>query len=247
MSAFRFRFLLPALLLLFLGQMAGQAQEGRKADPHAAFAKADAALNVVWAKAKAALSDFEFNKLKEEQRAWIDYRDSMARDPRLSGVESREDLPPTAKEYLEIAAHLTEQRTQWIEGRISPKGGDGITGIWIDSYGGHIEIVEEGETLAFIISCARGPTSHAGELRGLADWGSRLGWFKEKPSKENPDMLARLAFIYRDGHQLEVVGASTSWHHGANAYFDGIYTKVDTLSPQKQKEVLRKAKNPVDE
>ena len=125
-----------------------------------------------------------------------------------------------------------------------------MTGVWIDSYGGHIEIVEnkETETLAFIVSCARGPTSHTGELRGIADWNSsRLGWFKEKPSTDNPDMLACLTFIYRDDNRLEIVGASTSYHHGASAYFDGIYTKVETLSPKQQEEVLRKAKNPTEE
>lgn len=247
MRASSLRLWLTSVLSLLLAMAPGHAEDNSKADPKAVFAKADAALNAAWAKAKAALSESEFNQLKEDQRAWIDYRDSMARDPRLSGVESREDLAPTAKEYLEIAARLTGQRTQWLEGRLSPKGGDGVTGVWIDSYGGYIEVVEEGEALAFMVSCTRGPTSHAGELRGVADWNSRLGWFKEKPTTANPDMLARLAFIYREGHRLEVVGASTSWHHGANGYFDGIYTKVGTLSPKKQKEVLRKAKNPADE
>lgn len=219
-------------------------------DPKAAFAKADAALNAVWSKVKTALSESEFNKLKENQRAWIEYREGMARDPRLSGIFSRDELASTSQEYLEMAAMLTEQRSRWLQGRIAPAGGGDITGVWMDSYGGHLEIVEdkETETLAFVVSCARGPTSHTGELRGIADWGSsRLGWFKEKPSPDNPDMLARLAFIYRDDNQLEIVGATTSYHHGASAYFDGIYTKVETLSPEKQKEVVRNAKKPAGE
>lgn len=242
--------LLPLYSLCLLIALSAIQNVQAAEDPKAAFAKADAALNAVWSKVKAELSESEFNRLKEDQRAWIEYRDGMARDPRLSGIFSQDELSPVSQEYLEMAAMLTAQRSRWLQGRIAPAGGGNMTGVWIDSYGGHIEIVEnkETETLAFIVSCARGPTSHTGELRGIADWNSsRLGWFKEKPSADNPDMLACLSFIYRYDNQLEIVGASTSYHHGASAYFDGIYTKVETLSPKQQEEVLREAKNPTEE
>lgn len=242
--------LLPLYFLCLFAALSAIQNAQAEDDPKAAFAKADAALNAVWSKVKTALSESEFNKLKENQRAWIEYREGMARDPRLSGIFSRDELASTSQEYLEMAAMLTEQRSRWLQGRIAPAGEGDITGVWMDSYGGYLEIVEdkETETLAFVVSCARGPTSHTGELTGIADWASsRLGWFKEKPSPDNPDMLARLAFIYRDDNQLEIVGANTSYHHGARAYFDGIYTKVETLSPEKQKEVVRNAKKPAGE
>ena len=63
---------LPLLLLLcaaFLGS--SQAQEEKKLTPKQAkalFDKADKALNEAWAAAKSALSEDEFNKLKEDQR-----------------------------------------------------------------------------------------------------------------------------------------------------------------------------------
>ncbi len=219
----------------------GHAEEIKKVASKVAFAKADAALNSTWTAVKAALPEGEFNKLKEEQRGWLEYRDYLARSPLYAGTGTQEELALDSAEYLDTAASLTAVRQQWLEALVKPQDESGLTGLWIDSYGGEIEIVESKGSLAFAITCARGPTSHTGDLGGVATWNAPIGWFSDKgDAKEDADE-ASLAFILR-GSSLEIIGANTAAYHGARAYFDGMYVKVKPLSAKRQKELAGKAR-----
>ncbi len=222
----------------------GYAQEKKLSakEAKALFDKADKALNEAWASAKAALPEADFNKLKEDQRGWVDYRDYLARSPMYTGAEANGELPLTAPEYLEAAAALEEGRTKWLKGLVREWGAEeGLTGTWMDSYGGSIEIVEQNGKLHFITECVRGPTSHLGGLSGIASWNQTIGWFSDKGRDKDKEDETNLSFILRD-KKLEIIGANTGHYHGARAHFDGEYIKVSQLSAKAQAKVVKAAK-----
>ncbi len=208
----------------------------------AAFDKADHALNAAWAAAKQALPEVEFNKLKEEQRGWVEYRDSLARSPMYTGAEGQDDLALDAPAYLEAAASLADERTIWLKGLIHEWKDETLTGHWSDSYGGSIEVVEREGHLYFVIQCVRGPTSHVGGLSGIAVWNPNIGWFSDKGRDKEKTDETNLSFILRD-KKLEIVGANTGYYHGARAYFDGSYVKVKTLDVKAQAKIVKAAKS----
>jgi len=209
----------------------------------AKFEKADRALNAAWAKAKEALSEPEFNKLKEDQRAWVEHRDYLARSPLYTGADSQDELALDSPDYLSAAAALEDIRTEWLEALVREwTDGETLTGVWTDSYGGRIEIVEREEELFFVVECFRGPTSHTGGLAGVGVWNQRIGWFSDKGREEDKETVTSLSFVLRD-KQLEIVGANTSHYHGARAYFDGSYVKVEPLDAKAQAKVVKTAKS----
>lgn len=207
----------------------------------AAYEKADKALNEAWAAVRAALPEPEFNKLKEDQRAWVEHRDFLARSPISSGAA--EELPLDSPEYLEIAASLSRQRTAWLKGLIREWGPEEtLSGVWSDSHGGHLQIVETKGRLYFLLECVRGPTSHFGRLSGIAAWNERIGWFSDKGREDKGgDPETNLSFILRD-RRMEIIGANTGYYHGMRAYFDGEYVKTGTLAAKAQAKIVKAAK-----
>lgn len=209
----------------------------------AAYEKADKGLNEAWAAAKAALPEEEFNKLKEDQRGWVAHRDYLARSPMYTGASVQGELPLDAPEYLEAAASLAEDRTAWLKGLVREWGPDEtLTGVWTDSHGGHIDIVETDGHLHFVMECVRGPTSHVGGLAGVAAWNERIGWFSDKGREDKgDDPETNISFILRD-KRLEIIGANTGYYHGARAYFDGDYVKTGTLNAKAQAKIVKAPK-----
>ena len=231
-----------AILVAVLAPVAAQAQNVNPRQARAAFEKADRALNEAWAAAKATLGESEFNKLKDDQKAWVEYRDYLARSPLYSGAEGQDELSLDSPDYLSAAASITDERTAWLRGLVREWGADEtLTGVWADSYGGSIEIVEKDGKLHFIVQCVRGPTSHTGGLAGSAVWNSTIGWFSDKGREEGKEEETNIAFVL-DGRRLNLHGAGTSYYHGARAYFNGEYVKVSGLGSKKQAQVLQAAK-----
>ncbi len=208
----------------------------------AAHDKADKALNDAWAAAKSALPEPEFNKLKEDQRAWVAHRDYLARSPMYTGASFQGELPLDAPEYLEAAASMADDRTAWLRGLVREWAPDEtLTGVWTDSHGGRIGIVEAEGRLHFVMECVRGPTSHVGGLSGVAAWNEHIGWFSDKGrGDKGGDPETNLSFILRD-RRLEIIGANTGYYHGARAYFDGDYVKTGTLDAKAQAKVVKAA------
>ncbi|MBN8458016.1 MAG: DUF1311 domain-containing protein [Verrucomicrobia bacterium] len=229
---------LPALALVFSATVSLGIADEEKTDPATAkahFDRADKALNAAWSTAKAALGESEFAGLKQDQKAWLEYRDSIARSPLHAGVAHEGELPLTSPEYLETAAFMAEERTRWLLGFTRKWGEDeNLTGEWSDSCGGSVRIVEQKGVLVFSIECVRGPTSHTGEISGTAKWNQTIGWFSVKADGEDEE--TSLSFILRD-KEFEIIGANTRFFHGARAYFDGKYIKIRSLT-QKEKTAL---------
>ena len=153
---------------------------------------------------------------------------------------SEEDLRETAA-YFDAASSLTGSRTDWLNGLLAPLPQNGsLTGYWIDSYGGHLELVENDGKLHFVIEVVRGPTVHLGGIAGIATWNQTIGWFSDKGREEGKDDETNLSFTHRN-NQLEVIGANTMWYHGARAYFDGHYVRTGPLSDTQQLRVMKAA------
>lgn len=208
----------------------------------AMYDRADQALNLAWAAAKQKLPEADFNKLKEDQRGWVEYRDALARSPMYAGAEGQDELALDAPEYQQAAASLEDERTTWLKGLIHEWKDETLTGRWTDSYGGSIEIVEREGHLHFVIECVRGPTSHMGGLAGIAVWNSTIGWFSDKGRDKDKTDETNLSFVLSD-KRLEINGANTGYYHGARAYFNGSYVKVEALDAKAQARVVKAAKS----
>ena len=237
MRTWRNRWLNLAVALA-LPALAAVAEEKPKtlAEAKAAFVKADKALNEAWAVAKKTLEESEFAELQVKQRNWLKYREGQAR------AANRDNSEPEGKQtaaYYEAAAELTQSRADWLRGRTKNES-DSLTGLWVDSFGGTVEIVQEKEKLFFVVEVVRGPTYHTGSLAGIATWNSPLGWFSDKGRENTKTEETNLAFVSR-GTVLEIIGAQTSYYHGTRAYFDGDYCKAAELGDKRKAEVKKAA------
>lgn len=205
-------------------------------EARAAFTKADKALNEIWATAKKALGDAEFVQLQAKQRDWMKFREDRARGA------NRDNGEPEGKQtiaYYEAAAELTLSRADWLRARIKNES-DSLTGTWIDSFGATLQVVQEKERLWFVVEVVRGPTFHTGSLAGVATWNAPLGWFSDKGREKEKTEESNLVFVSR-GSVLEIIGANTSYYHGARAYFDGEYCKAGELDEKEKTEVMKEA------
>jgi uncharacterized protein YecT (DUF1311 family) len=202
----------------------------------AEFVKADKALNEAWAAAKKTLAESEFAELQIKQRDWVKYREDLARGA------NRENGEPEGKQtaaYFETAAEMTSSRADWLRARVKNED-ESLTGVWSDSFGGTIELVQEKDRLLFTIEVVRGPTFHTGSIAGVAKWNAPLGWFSDKGRDKEKSEESNLVFVSR-GNVLEIIGANTTYYHGARAYFDGVYCKVGTLAEKQKEEVIKSA------
>ena len=132
---------------------------------------------------------------------------------------------------------LTKSRADWLRGRTRNDNSDSLTGLWTDSFGATLEIVQEKEKLHFAIEVVRGPTFHTGSIAGVATWNYPLGWFSDKGREKEKTDETNLLFASR-GAVLEIIGANTSYYHGARAYFDGEYCKTGQLDEKRKAELL---------
>lgn len=233
---------LALMVMLAMPALFGAQEEPKPKTPaeaKAAFAKADKALNEAWAATKKALPESEFAELQIKQRGWVKYRESQAR------AANRDNNEPEGKEstvYYEAVTDLTQSRADWLRARIRSDNDNSLTGVWTDSFGGEIEIVQEKDRLLFAIEVVRGPTYHTGGLAGVASWNSPLGWFSDKGRDKEKTHESNLVFIH-DGNLLKIIGANTSYYHGARAYFDGDYCKTGVLNEKRKAEVMKAAES----
>ena len=225
-----------ALVLLLLTTVAGaEDQKSNLTEATAAFAKADRALNEAWTAIKKALPDEVFAELKAKQREWLESRDRRALESYATPKDAAEAKRSAA--YWQTATSLTDVRAQWLR-RLADKEDDPLTGLWTDGKGGNLEIVEGKEKLFFVFHVVRGRGLHVGVIAGAAHWNTSIGWFSDKGREADKPDETNIAFIERDRH-LEVIGANTSYYHGARAYFDGTYYKIAPLDEKEEEHVVK--------
>ena len=237
--------LLALIFTLSAAAFAGAQQQQQEKEPtlaeaKAAFAKADRALNQAWGAAKAAVTGDASTQLTQGQREWLQFRDYQA------GWESEQagqKDPKRSAIWHSIAADLTTSRAEWLRGRARKvEAEETLTGLWSDSYGGTLSVVQQEGRLFFMCEVVRGPTYHTGSIAGVASWNQKIGWFSDKGRDPDKPDETNIAFTDREGC-LELVGANTMHYHGARAHFDGIYCKVGTLPADEQAKVLKAAES----
>lgn len=226
--------LLLRVTLLFFLALGVVGREPTLPEAKADFDRADKELNAAWGQAQAKLTPSEFATLREEQRAWVQYRDQQA------GADSAKPGERNA-EYYATAAELSRSRAAWLRGLAKGDSVESLTGRWSDSYGADLRIVEKAGKLYFSLEVVRGPTSHTGGLAGVAAWNSPIGWFSDKGLDASKTEETNLSFRLQS-RRLELVGANTSHYHGARAYFDGFYVRTGDLSAKEQADLVKQAR-----
>jgi hypothetical protein len=108
----RFHFLTMLLCAAFVGSSLAQEKKLTSANAKPAFDRADKTLNAAWKESMKTLPESEFNKLKEDQRAWVAHRDYLARSPMFTGAEGLDDLALDSPGCLVTAARLAEERSR---------------------------------------------------------------------------------------------------------------------------------------
>lgn len=231
------RILLLLVLVMSVAFSAAAEEEKRPTlkQAQAEFEKADRELNVAWAEVKKRMGADP--ALLEEQKGWVGYRDRIATSPMVTGLEGdRWDEKAARKtaEYFQCAAEMTRGRTEWLRGYGAQVNDSDLSGHWADSYGGDLLILHKNGKLTFEIDVVRGPTAHVGSIFGVASWNYPLGWFSDKGREKDRAEETNLAFVL-ENRKLRVIGANTSYYHGARAYFDGGYVRVGELTAEEKK------------
>jgi len=228
----------------------------------AEFSGVDKQLNAIYSKAKKTLPEYEFEKLRDDQRTWLEYRDHRTllglqfdhginltegiHDEGVDGAKARELAKMKAQRsphYWEWLTALTETRVEILKGWLGVGDPDSLTGRYIDGYGGYMIISEKEGMLHFHIESVRGHSYHTGSIGGVAQLNQSMGRFTDQKDAEK-EKLKRdgetwLTFVDRSstGRWVEVIGTNTQYYHGARAYFDGKYVRVGVLDAKAKAEL----------
>jgi uncharacterized protein YecT (DUF1311 family) len=209
----------------------------------AAFSKADKAMNDAWAEVKAKVHPSEFKSIQEGQRSWLGYRDYIAAGHGNVPPGTDPEKARQTKEYLSAAAGMMKSRTDFLRSIVKDPGPeDSLTGLWTDSEGGGIDIVEREGKLYFSMSVVRGPTFHVGMLSGVARWNEPLGFFTDEGKGSGEAKEETWVVFKKERDILKLETAKTQFYHGARAYFEGGYRRTGRLDAKRTEKVVEAAK-----
>ena len=212
------------------------ASEDDLARAKADFADADRQLNDEYQLTRKALRDSDFEALRDQQRDWLKYRDERS----LEAVRYDQRSIPEGQEkstahYWQMMADLTRNRTEMVRGWRDIRADKPLTGRYSDDYGGTILLVEKDDRLYFAIDVVRGPTYHLGRISGSAQINGYLARYTD--NARDKDEETWVTFI-TGGRRLKVMTVNAQYYHGARAYFDGDYLRVDDLTDEQKQAVL---------
>lgn len=230
------RFIVVVLFAVFTCSLA-HADEADLASAKAEFAIADRELNEQYQLTRKVLSESAFESLREEQRDWLRYRDARSTE----AVRYDERLTPEGKEkdsayFWKQMTQLTMNRTEMVEGWRDTRFDKPLTGRYADDYGGRMLLYQEDDRLYFLIDVVRGPTYHMGGIAGVAQINDELARYSDDDT-ENKEKETWVTFII-GGQRLKLITANARYYHGARAYFDGEYLRVDDLTAEEKKAVV---------
>lgn len=199
-----------------------------------AFEAADTALNLAYDRAREVLPVADFERLRLDQRAWLEGRDPEAATyARIQHWGGSEDVSETP-DYFDYRTASTEMRLEYLLGLIAyhaDPGRHGWDGFWVDGRGGHLAVRElDDGRLRFQLSVVRSPAAHTGWLEGIADRNGDLARF-ETTYEVGVDTEPVWLFLVRDGPYLRVHTANAQYFAGVRAYFDGDYVRLRDLEP----------------
>lgn len=193
------------------------------------YEAADTILNADYQKLRAELSARQKEELRETQRYWIEDRDRRA-----NFAARPAEKPQVVPAYWEEMLEHTVTRIGFLKvftGKGIPAG---ISGEYDDFDGGTLKLDLNKTGLRFSLEVVRGTSSHLGEIDGTATHRTdeQFTFEEEVPADEqSADRLpAELTFTIVDSHRIRIAGKNTIHHHGARAYFDGLFYKTGNLS-----------------
>lgn len=173
---------------------------------------------------------------KEDCENWANWRESFFSD----ATGQRRAAAQLTDEELSTWAEEVRRRTSWIHGLMDMRHHKDLTGFWSDGGGGYFSLVEQGDQLHFLASCARGPTRHLGSIQGVA---KRSGAKAVFSISEYDDEPTHLEFSI-EKPWIVLKGTNTGPYHGNRAYFDGHYAKIAPLSAEERQVVLKATQRP---
>ncbi len=181
---------------------------------------ADKALNEVFSELKKGMPSERFEEMKKDQRAWVDYKTYMSD---WVGGEKGQTLP----DWWEMAASLTEARIPYLKAWKGVGEDFAWPGVYEDGRGGVLYIEKKGDKLHFKVSVVRGPTYHMGDISGVLQVNDKRARFSDAGINGKDAGEAWLDLKQIDGQRIELEATNAQYYHGARAYFDGIYLRVD--------------------
>lgn len=228
------------LVVLFCSLSCGlaAAAEDELAKAKAEFVEADKQLNEEYQQTRKALKESRFEALREEQRAWLRYRDARS----LAAVHYDDRSVPEGQEktspwYWQKMADLTQNRTEMVRAwRDKRRWDEPLTGRYADDYGGSMLLLQKDDKLYFLIEVVRGPTYHLGSIAGVAQLNSHLARYSDNDT-ENKKKETWVTFL-TGGQRIKLITANAQYYHGARAYFDGDYLRVADLTAEEKKAVI---------
>ncbi len=194
------------------------------------YESADKALNEVFAELKKNLPAERFEEMRKDQIDWISYRDYMS--DWAGGEKGR-----AAIEWWETAAGLTEARIPYLKAWKGVGEDFAWAGVYEDGRGGILYIEKRGEKLHFEVVVVRGPTFHTGEISGLMQVNEHRARFSDGGINGKEAGETWLDWKQIDGNRIELEAINSQHYHGARAYFDGVYLRVDAkgVIPKEEK------------
>ena len=177
------------------------------------------------------LSGKGLSLFEEDQKNWTHWREEFFSDA-SSQLRSASEL---SEEKLATWTEEVRRRTSWIHGLMDHRHQQDLTGFWSDGAGGYFSLVERGDQIHFLASCARGPTRHLGSIQGKAKRSGEKAVFTISEFSDEP---TRLEFSFVQPW-IVLEGHNTAPYHGSRAYFDGHYAKIAPLSDHERQVVIQ--------
>ena len=218
-----------AVLTLGVAVLRGEDKPMTLAQAKAKFEKTDAELNNAYKAAIAELDKTKVAELREDERAWITYRDDMAEGMPSFNTGQEVDEPEKTLDYWEAKASFTRDRIEFLKaysGRTVPAG---FTGIYSDSYGGDMEMEETKGGIKFHLTVVRGHAHNIGEISGVAARREDKAYFKQKLDEGDEGPACELVFTLTGGHIVKIEEKVRDPEAGNGVHYDGTYYKIGKI------------------
>ena len=155
---------------------------------------------------------------------------------RFDHREIEEGKEKQSPQYWNRLASLSETRIKILRGWRGVGDPNSLSGYYIDGYGGTLRIVQMGNDLHFEIDVVRGRSYHIGWIGGIAKLNQKMARFSDEGNDSDEDETW-ITFIL-EKPKLRVIGDNASRYHGARAFFDGEYIRVETLDEKSTAELI---------
>jgi len=219
------------LVLLVLGGAAVRGDDKPAvAKARAKFEKADTELNSIYKALAAQLDKAGAAKLREDERAWIQYRDDMSESAPSFMGNGTVDEPKSMADYWEAMTTFTRDRIEFLRVYTGKDVPQGITGEYSDCYGASLKLEETKKGVLFDLVAVRGHSASNGELSGVLQPKDGKAYFKQQRDPGDGEKPCELVFTFIEGHIVKIEQKTPDPDAGNGVYYDGEYYKTRKLA-----------------